>query len=87
MTHTERQAVLFDEGREFTFLLTEAVLRTWPGSLTVMAAQFDRLRQLTTQPGVRLASCLVDDAARTAECCSPSTTTARSRWSCSPASC
>jgi transcriptional regulator with XRE-family HTH domain len=54
MTHTERQAVLFEDGREFTFLMTEAVLRTWPGALTVMAAQFDRLRQLAIRPGVRL---------------------------------
>ena len=54
LTHTARQAVLFDGDREFTFLLTESVLRTWPGSLTVMAAQFDRLRQLSMQPCVRL---------------------------------
>jgi transcriptional regulator with XRE-family HTH domain len=54
LSHTERQAVLFEDGREFTFLLTEAVLRTWPGALTVMAAQFDRLRQLAMRPGVRL---------------------------------
>ena len=54
LTHTERQAVLFEDGREFTFLMTEAVLRTWPGALTVMAAQFDRLRQLAVRPGVRL---------------------------------
>ena len=54
LSHTERQAVLFEDGREFTFLVTEAVLRTWPGALTVMAAQFDRLRQLAVRPGVRL---------------------------------
>jgi transcriptional regulator with XRE-family HTH domain len=54
LTHTARQAVLFDGDREFTFIITEAVLRTWPGSLTVMAAQYDRLRQLAVQPGVRL---------------------------------
>jgi len=54
LSHTDRQSVLFDDGREFTFLVTEAVLRTWPGQLTVMAAQFDRLRQLARQPGVRL---------------------------------
>jgi transcriptional regulator with XRE-family HTH domain len=53
-SHTERQAVLFEDGREFTFLMTEAVLRTWPGALTVMAAQFDRLRQLAVRPGVRV---------------------------------
>ncbi|NUR60641.1 MAG: hypothetical protein HOV87_18560, partial [Catenulispora sp.] len=53
-THTERQSVLFEDGREFTFLITEGVLRTWPGELTVMAAQFDRLRQMAMHPGVRL---------------------------------
>ena len=54
LSHTERQSVLFEDGREFTFLLTESVLRTWPGALTVMAAQFDRLRQMAMHPGVRL---------------------------------
>ncbi|MFD0639235.1 Scr1 family TA system antitoxin-like transcriptional regulator [Catenulispora yoronensis] len=54
LTHTERQSVLFEDGREFTFLITESVLRTWPGELTVMAAQFDRLRQMAVHPGVRL---------------------------------
>ena len=54
MTHTERQSVLFEDGREFTFLITEGVLRTWPGELTVMAAQFDRLRQMAMHPGVRV---------------------------------
>ena len=54
MTHTERQSVLFEDGREFTFLITEGVLRTWPGELTVMAAQFDRLRQMAVHPGVRV---------------------------------
>lgn len=54
LTHTERQSVLFEDGREFTFLITEGVLRTWPGELTVMAAQFDRLRQMAVHPGVRL---------------------------------
>jgi transcriptional regulator with XRE-family HTH domain len=54
LSHTERQSVLFEDGREFTFLITEGVLRTWPGELTVMAAQFDRLRQMAVHPGVRL---------------------------------
>ncbi len=54
MTHTERQSVLFEDGREFTFLITEGVPRTWPGELTVMAAQFDRLRQMAVHPGVRV---------------------------------
>ena len=54
LSHTERQSVLFEDGREFTFLITEGVLRTWPGELTVMAAQFDRLRQMAVHPGVRV---------------------------------
>ncbi|MET9064192.1 helix-turn-helix domain-containing protein [Streptosporangium sandarakinum] len=50
----EAQAVLFDSGREFSFVLTEGAIRTWPGSPTLMAAQLDRLVQVATLPHVRL---------------------------------
>ncbi|GGQ25197.1 helix-turn-helix domain-containing protein [Streptosporangium pseudovulgare] len=50
----EAQAVLFDSGREFSFVLTEGAVRTWPGSPALMAAQLDRLVQVTTLPHVRL---------------------------------
>ncbi|MFI7300799.1 helix-turn-helix domain-containing protein [Streptomyces sp. NPDC050121] len=39
----ERQSVLYEPGRESVFVLTEAVLRTWPGNPALMLAQFDRL--------------------------------------------
>ncbi|MEV2268100.1 helix-turn-helix domain-containing protein [Nonomuraea africana] len=50
----EAQAVLFDSGREFAFLLTEGAVRTWPGSPSLMLAQLDRLAQMATLPRVSL---------------------------------
>ncbi|GHE49498.1 hypothetical protein GCM10017673_58620 [Streptosporangium violaceochromogenes] len=50
----EAQAVLFESGREFFFVLTEGAVRTWPGSPAVMEAQLDRLLQVATLPHVRL---------------------------------
>lgn len=48
----EGQAVLFESGREFSFVLTEGAVRTWPGSPALMLAQLDRLLQVATLPGV-----------------------------------
>jgi transcriptional regulator with XRE-family HTH domain len=42
------------EGRSFTFVLSEAVLRTWPGSGECMPAQFAHLMAVAEGPGVRL---------------------------------
>lgn len=50
----EAQAVLSRPGRKFAFVLTEGAVRTWPGSPTVMAAQLDRLVQVSALPHVRL---------------------------------
>ncbi|NRQ36298.1 helix-turn-helix transcriptional regulator [Nonomuraea sp. NN258] len=50
----EAQAVLFDSGREFSFVLTEGAVRTWPGSPALMMAQLDRLAQVSTLPHVGL---------------------------------
>ncbi|MEU6424420.1 helix-turn-helix transcriptional regulator [Microbispora sp. NPDC046973] len=50
----EAQAVLFEEGRRFAFVLTEGAVRTWPGSPSLMLAQLDRLAQVSTLPHVRL---------------------------------
>ncbi|MGW4424930.1 helix-turn-helix domain-containing protein [Streptosporangium sp. NPDC004631] len=50
----EAQAVLFESGREFSFVLTEGAVRTWPGSPAVIEAQLDRLLQVATLPHVRL---------------------------------
>lgn len=48
------QAVLFEAGRKFAFVLTEAAVRTWPGSPSLMPAQLDRLLQVAALPQVRL---------------------------------
>nr|WP_055504240.1 Scr1 family TA system antitoxin-like transcriptional regulator [Nonomuraea pusilla] len=50
----EAQAVLFDAGREFSFLLTEGAVRTWPGSPSLMLVQLDRLAQVSTLSHVKL---------------------------------
>ncbi|MEV7801730.1 Scr1 family TA system antitoxin-like transcriptional regulator [Microbispora sp. NPDC088329] len=49
----DAQAVLFEEGRRFAFVLTEGAVRTWPGSPSLMLAQLDRLVQVSTLPHVR----------------------------------
>jgi transcriptional regulator with XRE-family HTH domain len=50
----ERQAVLYDEGRQFEFVLTEAALRWRPGPPGLLLAQLDRLLSMATLPNVRL---------------------------------
>jgi transcriptional regulator with XRE-family HTH domain len=50
----ERQSVLYEPGRESVFVLTEAVLRTWPGSPALMLAQLDRLLAVESLSTVRL---------------------------------
>ncbi|WP_326819680.1 helix-turn-helix domain-containing protein [Streptosporangium sp. NBC_01756] len=50
----EGQAVLFESGRDFFFVLTEGAVRTWPGSPALMLAQLDRLSQVATLPHVTL---------------------------------
>ncbi|MEV7861192.1 helix-turn-helix transcriptional regulator [Streptomyces hirsutus] len=50
----ERQSVLYEPGRESVFVLTEAVLRTWPGSPALMLAQFDRLLAVESLSTVRI---------------------------------
>lgn len=37
----ERQSVLYEPGRESVFVLTEAVLRTWPGTPALMLVNAD----------------------------------------------
>jgi transcriptional regulator with XRE-family HTH domain len=52
----DRQAVLFEPGRRFEFLITEAALR-WrpgPGGLRPLPAQLDRLASLSTLDGVSI---------------------------------
>ncbi|MFC9925432.1 helix-turn-helix domain-containing protein [Streptomyces sp. NPDC127190] len=50
----DRQSVLYEPGRESAFVLTEAVLRTWPGSPALMLAQLDRLLAVESLSTVRL---------------------------------
>lgn len=50
----ERQSVLYEPGRETVFVLTEAVLRTWPGNPALMLAQFDRLLAVDGLSTVRI---------------------------------
>lgn len=50
----ERQSLLYEPGRESVFVLTEAVLRTWPGEPSLMLAQFDRLLAVESLSTVRL---------------------------------
>ncbi|MFJ9717789.1 helix-turn-helix domain-containing protein [Streptomyces sp. NPDC101213] len=50
----ERQGLLYEPGRESVFVLTEGVLRTWPGSPALMLAQLDRLLAVESLSTVRL---------------------------------
>ncbi|MGW0966285.1 helix-turn-helix domain-containing protein [Streptomyces sp. NPDC002516] len=49
----ERQSVLYEPGRESVFVVTEGVLRTWPGSPALMRAQLDRLLAVESLTTVR----------------------------------
>jgi transcriptional regulator with XRE-family HTH domain len=53
-TRVERQSLLYEPGRESVFVLTEGVLRTWPGSPALMLAQADRLLAVESLSSVRL---------------------------------
>jgi hypothetical protein len=50
----ERQGLLYEPGRESVFVLTEAVLRTWPAAPSLMLAQLDRLLAVESLDTVRL---------------------------------
>ena len=50
----DRQSLLYEPGRESVFVLTEAVLRTWPGTPALMLAQLDRLLAVESLSTVRL---------------------------------
>lgn len=51
---TERQRLLDDASRSFTFLLTESALWNRYGSADVMRTQYERIRTAATRPNVRL---------------------------------
>ena len=48
----DRQARLYDEGRDFRFLITEGALRWRPGGPQLLAAQIDRVATLSTLSNV-----------------------------------
>jgi transcriptional regulator with XRE-family HTH domain len=50
----ERASVLYDETKEFEFLVTEGALRWRPGPKELMQVQYDRVMQLATLSNVRL---------------------------------
>lgn len=50
----ERQKVLHDPAKDFTFVMTEGALRWRAGSGEAMAAQMDHIREVSRFPGVRV---------------------------------
>jgi transcriptional regulator with XRE-family HTH domain len=51
----ERQAALYEKGRQFDFLISEAALRFCPVSHDALAAQYDKILSVSTLPGVNVA--------------------------------
>jgi transcriptional regulator with XRE-family HTH domain len=51
----DRQAVLYEEGRRFEFVITEAALRFRPGDPNMLVAQYDKILSVCTLPTVDLA--------------------------------
>jgi len=58
----DRQLALFDEDKQFQFLITEAALRWCPGPASLMRAQLDRLASLDTLHNVSIG--LIRDGGR-----------------------
>ncbi|RAY15927.1 XRE family transcriptional regulator [Actinomadura craniellae] len=50
----DRQLILYEEGKRFEFLITEAALRWRPGPARLLAAQLDRVASLSTLENVRV---------------------------------
>jgi transcriptional regulator with XRE-family HTH domain len=50
----QRQSILYDEGKQFEFIITEGALRWRPGPMKMMRAQLDRLVSLDSLPNVAL---------------------------------
>lgn len=51
----ERQTILYEQSKEFEFIITEAALRWRPGPIEMMRAQLDRLLSVASLPNVTLA--------------------------------
>ncbi|MFI7553531.1 helix-turn-helix domain-containing protein [Micromonospora sediminimaris] len=50
----ERQTALYEKGRQFDFLISEAALRFRPVPHDALAAQYDKIRSVATLPSVSL---------------------------------
>jgi hypothetical protein len=60
---TERQTILYDQGKSFEFLITEGALRWRPGPPELMRAQLDRLASMASLPNVELGVLSLDQEA------------------------
>ena len=49
-----RQAVLLDQSKQFTILITEAALRWRPGSVTLQTEQLRHIRAVTALPNIQI---------------------------------
>lgn len=49
-----RQRLVFDEGRQFEFLITDAALRWQPGPVNMLLAQWDRIASIATLGNVSI---------------------------------
>jgi len=58
----ERQAIIYDQNKQFEFLLTETALRWCPGPHEMMRAQLDRLVSVASLPNVELGVIRLDAA-------------------------
>ena len=55
VVRVDQQAVLYQQGRTFDFVITEAALRFPAGSPTALAAQYDRILSIASLPEVSVA--------------------------------
>jgi transcriptional regulator with XRE-family HTH domain len=60
-----RQQLMFEQGRQFDFLITEAALRWRPGPVRMMLGQWDRIASITTLENVSIGLIRYDQEAVT----------------------
>jgi transcriptional regulator with XRE-family HTH domain len=66
-TRIERQTILYEDGRTFEFVVTEAALRYCPGPPGLLVAQYDKLLSALTLPGVSISVLPSDSTASTVQ--------------------
>jgi hypothetical protein len=59
----ERQSILYDQAKQFEFLLTESALRWRPGPAELMRAQLDRLMSVASLRNVSIGVLMLDQEA------------------------